>query len=152
MQSLYMESTKIDVDSTVADIQRVLSRYRCQAIMTKFDRAGEIEAVMFQLEVEGRAIPFQLPARWEPIFEYLNKHRSPRTQEDKANQDKEQAKRVAWRQILRWIEAQLALVQTHMVSMQEVFMPYILLKEGETMYQALARREFRLLEDHRERK
>lgn len=149
---LYMESTKIPVESTVADIQRVLSRYRCQAIATKFTDAGEVESVMFQIAVEGRSVPFRLPARWEPVFEWLNGQRSPRTQAKLADQDREQAKRVAWRQILRWIEAQLALVQTNMVRMEEVFLPYVNLSDGKTLYERIAGHGFLALEDQARRR
>lgn len=144
--ALYMETTKIPVESTVADIQRVLSRYRCKAIATKFTDAGEVEAVVFSIDYGGREMPFKLPARWEPIFELLNKSRSPRNQEKLAVQDQEQAKRVAWRQILRWVEAQLALVQTNMVEMAEVFMPYIALRSGQTAFEAVRAGGFAMLE------
>lgn len=59
-----------------------------------------------------------------------------------------QAKRIAWRQILRWVEAQLALVETDMVKMQEVFMPYIQVNiKGQTLYEKLEESKFKMLED-----
>lgn len=39
--------------------------------------------------------------------------------------DPAQAKRTAWRQILRWIDAQLALIEVGQASAFEVFMPYL---------------------------
>jgi hypothetical protein len=146
--ALYMETTKISVESTVADIQRVLGRYRCRAIASKFTSDGELEAVIFSVDVNGQEIPFRLPARWEPLFELINKSRSPRNQEKKVEDDREQAKRVAWRQILRWVEAQLALVQTNMVRMEEVFMPYVQLRGGQTLFDHFQARQFQI-EDKR---
>jgi hypothetical protein len=61
----------------------------------------------------------------------------------------QQAERIAWRQILRWLQAQLALIETGMVDAPEVFFPYALTqtKDGApiTLYQ-LAASEFRMLE------
>lgn len=47
----------------------------------------------------------------------------------------EQAARVGWRIIKDWIEAQLALVQTQMVTLDQVFLPYARTNTGETVYQ-----------------
>jgi len=53
---------------------------------------------------------------------------------------------VAWRQILRWIEAQLALVDTEMVQIQEVFMPYLQMNTGQTLYEKLEETKFKMIE------
>jgi len=45
----------------------------------------------------------------------------------------EQAERVAWRILKDWIEAQLALIATRMVSLDQVMLPYMLMGEG-TVY------------------
>jgi hypothetical protein len=42
---------------------------------------------------------------------------------------------VAWRQILRWVQAQMALVETKMVKVEEVFLPYIQGPGGQTVYE-----------------
>lgn len=49
--------------------------------------------------------------------------------------DEDKARRVAWRQIYRWVQAQLALVDTEMVKVEEVFFPYIQTKNGHTLYE-----------------
>lgn len=56
-----------------------------------------------------------------------------------------QAKRIAWRQILRWVEAQMAFVETGMVKMEEVFMPYIQVGIDETLFDRLEGQGFRLI-------
>lgn len=50
------------------------------------------------------------------------------------------ATRVAWRIIKDWIEAQLAIVEAGMVDMAEVFLPYQLVNETQTMYEVMQRR------------
>lgn len=115
--TLYMETTKIPAEQTVSQIQELLGRYGASAIMLNYID-GKVSAVAFQVLFNGRPLPFQLPCRWEPIFQTLQRRRKTgRFSEEKKLADVDQAKRVAWRQILRWIEAQLALVETDMVQM-----------------------------------
>ena len=56
----------------------------------------------------------------------------------------QQANRTAWRIIKEWIVAQMALIETEMVSMEEVFMPYMLTGR-QTLYQALANGDLKML-------
>ena len=105
--TFYMETTKIEVDRTVAEIQMVLGRSGCCGVMTLFDENKEVSAVAFKILFLDREVAFKLPARWLPIYEELRS----RVKKARKNTDAElqaQAKRIAWRQILRWVEAQLA--------------------------------------------
>lgn len=45
------------------------------------------------------------------------------------------ARQVAWRQVFRWVQAQLAMVDTEMVTVDEVFFPYIQTRNGQTVYE-----------------
>lgn len=45
------------------------------------------------------------------------------------------AERVVWRQLLRWIQSQLAMIDTGMVEATEVFMPYIQVEPGLTLWE-----------------
>lgn len=143
-QTLFMETTKIEPEQTVAEIQKVLGRYGAGAIMTEYDK-GEVVGVCFKINVNGKDIPFRLPCRWQVIHQIFVSRRKKTTHR---SDDAKQAKRVAWRQILRWAEAQMALVETNMVKIQEVFMPYIQVSlEGLTLYEKLEQTKFKLLED-----
>lgn len=145
--TLFMETTKIEPDVTVAQIQAVLGRYGAGAIMTEYDK-GQVTGVCFQINVSGKDIPFRLPCRWEAIKDRFYNRRSRGVQSEKRHLAiEEQAKRVAWRQILRWVEAQMALVETNMVKIQEVFMPYVQVSiTGQTLYEKLEQTKFQLLE------
>ena len=56
----------------------------------------------------------------------------------------DQARRTAWRILKDWIQAQMALLETNMVEMEEIFPPYMLSGE-QTLYQALRANHFRAL-------
>ena len=52
--------------------------------------------------------------------------------------ERAQAVRVAWRIVKDWVEAQMALVETQMVTTAEVFLPYAVMKDGRTLAQHAA--------------
>jgi hypothetical protein len=56
----------------------------------------------------------------------------------------EQAYRVAWRNILDWVQAQMALLEIGMAKMEEVFLPYMLDQQGQTLFERMEQRGFLL--------
>lgn len=147
--SLYMETTKVSFDQSVGQIQAILGRYGAAAIQIKYEN-NEPSGIAFQINVDPHPIMFVLPCRWEPVYAHLQKQRSPRYAFKSEERDKEQAKHVAWRQILRWVEAQLALVQVGMVKTEEVFLAYAQLRSGETVYERLQATKFKMLSHDKE--
>lgn len=131
-KDLYMGSTEIEAIRTIGEIQSYLVRMGANQIATQFDdKTREPTALYFTMTIRGNSIPFQLPARVDPVFKIINGDGWGR---DKSR-DLAQAKRVAWRQIYRWIQAQLALIETGMVAAEEVLMPYVQVGPNETLYQ-----------------
>lgn len=142
--SLFMETTKIEASRTVAEIQELLGRYGCAGVMTLYEN-NEVKAVCFQIMFLDKSMAFKLPCRWEAIYNVMRKD-IKRPREGKLENLEAQAKRVAWRQILRWVEAQLALVETDMVKIQEVFLPYVQVDlTGRTLYQQIEDKGFKML-------
>lgn len=136
--TLYMETTKKSAESTAHEISILLGQSGASAIQTEFvDR--KIVALSFRIDIDGQHIPFRLPVRVEPIFQYLKRKRRRTSIES----DRAQAERIAWRQIYYWIKAQLALVETGMVKPAEVFLPYIQTGINETLYQRLEAGQFK---------
>jgi len=85
----------------------------------------------------GPGISFDLPIRVGKVEEQLKKKR-PSLAKDKLTQ---LAERIAWRQLLRWVEAQLAMVETGMVQTHEVFTPYARDPEtGQTLFEVMESR------------
>jgi len=147
MKRLFMETTKICPAKTVAKLQEILGEYGAEAIMIEY-KEKEVFAVSFSINVKDSRIPFRLPCRWEAIYKVLGDRLKKGISNIADEKLKEQAKRVAWRQILRWVEAQLALVQTDMVKIQEVFMPYIQVNiGGQTLYEKLEDSKFKMIEN-----
>ena len=55
-----------------------------------------------------------------------------------------QAYRVAWRNILDWVQAQMALLEIGMAKIEEVFLPYMQDREGVTFFERMEQRGFLL--------
>lgn len=144
---LFMETTKIEATKTVAQIQELLGIYGCSGVMTLYEN-NEVKAVCFQIMFLDKNIAFKLPCRWEAIYKNFADRRASGKDRPahKEQEDAQQAKRVAWRQILRWVEAQLALVETDMVKIQEVFLPYTQVDiKGTTLYQEIESKGFKMI-------
>lgn len=140
-KTLYMETTKKEPEDTSAEIEVKLRKYNLSRYMKDY-QDGEVVGCIFTIRVNGKDVPIKLPIRWEPLLEMANRGETKYIKSG----DKDQAKRVAWRQILRWIESQLALVDLEMVEIAEVFLPYMMIDKKRTLYQHLVENGMRLIE------
>lgn len=127
MNKLLNYSTKISPEQTIAEIQQSLSAHGVKAMMTEYD-GKQVSAVSFQMDIDGRLFPFKMPCNWRGVFEILNTSEY-RTE----HRTEEQAIRTAWRILLVWIKAQLALVEVNMVTIPQVFLPYTIMFDGKTL-------------------
>lgn len=138
---IYMETTQIEDTKTVAEIQDLLARRGASCVQVDYHQ-GKVEGLAFQLLVGESFIPFRLPCRWKKLEALLKRSgKRPR----KKDSFELWARRVAWRQILRWVEAQLAIIETGMVQMHEVFLPYALTNAGGhecTMFEMIEQQKF----------
>lgn len=134
--ALYMETTQIPAEKTATEICYVLVRSGATNINQQYQNK-RLMGLRWTMPVGSNEVPFEMPARVDPILRMLEKKLNPRTA-FKADRTKlrEQAERVAWRQLLRWVQAQVAMIETGMVDPGEVFSPYMCLPQG-TLYQCL---------------
>ena len=51
-----------------------------------------------------------------------------------------QAIRIAWRIVKDWVEAQMAILETEMVKMEQIFLPYIQTQQGQTLFEVFESR------------
>lgn len=121
-------------------ITKTLVSHKAKHITFSYEDSGRIAAIEFVLDIHGQEYPFRLPARVKSVEKilYANVFLS-KTQ-------KEQAYRVAWANIRDWIGAQLALIDTGMVTAEEVFLPYMVARDGRTFYEVMAEQRFLLPE------
>nr|DAR44498.1 MAG TPA: hypothetical protein [Caudoviricetes sp.] len=121
-------TTKVDVYTTISAIQGQLVKHGAKKIMQEYDDAGRITALSFQIDTPNGLRAIKLPANAEPVRRVLSKQ--------KVKCDVEQSERVAWRIIKDWVEAQMAILESEMVQMDEIFLPYMLNSKGQTVFEA----------------
>lgn len=116
-----------------SDIQKILSAHQARKLMFEYNKNGRVEGMAFGLEIDGKELMFRLPARTENLARLLYQ------QDLLSLQDKEidHCYQTAWANIRDWIDAQLAMVDTEMVVMGEVFLPYYVHKNGLSHFEAI---------------
>ena len=75
-----------------------------------------------------------MPARVENVEKIMRSGRRNYISQASAKTIAAQARRTGWRNIKDWIDAQIALIETEMVTVQEVFLPYVVMGEN-TLYE-----------------
>lgn len=130
-------TTSISPFRTIGEIQETLVAHGARKILTEYSDAGKIVGVSFMVETPAGMIPFRLPVSAEKVRLILERQKAPK-------RDMEQAERVAWRNIYHWIVAQMALIETGMVTLDQVMLPYVTQQDGHTLYEVIQERQYRL--------
>ncbi len=134
-------TTKIDPDKTAQEIAKCLSMHGAQAVLTEYDKErGVVSAISFQITLNENKVGFRLPCDWKPVYSIITKGKKCNFYDSarKLRWQSEwelQAVRTSWRIVKDWVEAQMALVECQMVTTQEVFLPYAVMKDGRTLSQ-----------------
>jgi len=141
MSPLLNYTTTVDAAKTVAQIQLILAKHGARAVLINYSDTGDIEALSFKVQTPHGEVGIQLPVNTESILKVLEKQNLPPRYVNRP-----QAIRIAWRIVKDWVEAQMAILETEMVKMEQIFLPYILSEEGRTLYEVMVDSKFQLPE------
>lgn len=123
-------TTQIPIGRTVAEIHNILAKGNARAIATEYDDSGRPTALAFEVNTPFGYRQFALPINPAAVLQVLNRQRlAPRYR------TADHAHRVAWRILKDWVEAQLAIVATQMVTLDQVMLPYLRTDNGATIYE-----------------
>lgn len=121
-------TTTIPAHRTIGEIQQLLAKKGARSITIAYAADGAPIALAFELHTPTGVLVYRLPCRAEGVQRLLRseapRYRTP-----------EHAQRVAWRITKDWTEAQLAIVEAGMAELSEVMLPYMLVGEGQTMFE-----------------
>lgn len=120
-------TTKVDVFATLGEIQGQLVKHGAKKIMQDYDDDGHITALSFLIDIPNGPRGVKLPANVDAVQNVLTKQ--------KVKCDRDQAERVAWRIVKDWVAAQMAILESEMVQLDEIFLPYMLNDKGQTLFQ-----------------
>ena len=104
-------TTKVDAYTSIGEIQGALARHGATKIMIDYDG-------------------FRLPAAVDGTLRVFAAQ--------KIKADREQAEMTAWRNVRDWVLAQMALIESCDVPMQQIFLPYMADDRGRTVYELYA--------------
>lgn len=123
-------TTKVPAANTVSKIQEILgAKGACRVSVDYLN--GKASAIAFELKIGVSEVGFKLPCHIAGVAQALKKS-SPR---GNAWKDSAQVERIAWRIVKDWVEAQMALVEANQAEIGEVFLPYAVHNDGQTMFQ-----------------
>lgn len=141
-------TTEVPAMRSVGEIQGILVGHGATAIMIDYDGAVPV-ALAFVIKTTHGELPFRLPANVKQVEKILlnMRARPPETwhsdYEKAMDRIQKQSARVAWRIIKDWIRAQMAILDTEMVKVEQVFLPYLDVGGGKTLYDAMSEHGFK---------
>lgn len=130
-------TTTVPAAQSVAEISGMLATHGASKIQQEY-MGGQPVSIAFQVDTENGIRGFYLPANTCAVTAVLQKQ--------KVRATAEQAQRVAWRILRDWVAAQMAIIETEMVAVDEVFLPYMADRSGRTVYQLYQANQLMLTE------
>lgn len=124
-------TTKVPANRSIEEIQTALVKYGASGVFYEYEQggAGRITSLKFILPMGETKVGFALPCEWRRFQQVLKNDKVARAA------DEEYVYRVAWRCIRDWVLAQLALYQTQIVDLPQIFLPFAQDKSGATLYE-----------------
>lgn len=124
-------TTTISVQKTAGEIQEILAKSGARSVIIEYGSDRIPEAITFSVQVNDRIVSFRLPSQWRGVHKTLKNSTA-----EKRFKTEEQARRVAWRIIKDWCEAQCAIIEAGAAELPEVFMPYMINPQtNQTLFQ-----------------
>jgi hypothetical protein len=124
-------TTTVPALKSINEIQGILVAHGATHILMDY-KNGAPTAIAFIAATQHGDIPFRLPSNIDKVQAVLNRQRV------RSEVSREFASRVAWRILKDWVRAQMAILETEMVSIDQVFLPYMQIGgEGKTLYDVM---------------
>jgi hypothetical protein len=132
-------TSKVPANRSITEIQDALVKHGATGVFYKYEQGtGRIEALQFLLRIKNQDVAFSLTVHWQRFQRVLQLQNVPKSK------DEEYVYRVAWRNIRDWVMAQLALYETEIVEMPQVFLPFATDAKGQTLYEKMVEGKFLL--------
>lgn len=133
-------TTDIDAWKTLSEVQQLLAKAGASHFSIKNEGQNPV-AASFTIDFNGTPMNFLLPCNIMGIRKHMTTDKATRERLVKAGKMKSietHSLNVGWRIIKVWIESQVALIEVEMASIQEVFLPYLVLNgQGDTLAKKL---------------
>lgn len=125
----YAANTSVPVRKSIEEIERTVARYGA----TAFGYAYQGDRAVIQFAIADRRVRLDLEIPKREDFQ-----RTPNTRQWRAPEavDKawEQTQRQKWRALLLFVKATLEAVEAGLLTVEQAFLPHIMLPDGSTTY------------------
>lgn len=119
-------SSKVSPYESLSEIQKALATHGASKIMVDYEH-GKPVALTFALTTSQGLQAFRLPAAVQGTIAVFKRQ--------KLKEDPAQAEITAWRNVRDWVLAQMALIESCDVPIDQVFFPYLTNDMGNTLYE-----------------
>lgn len=123
-------STTVPVGRSIGQVQGLLVEAGARQVMTAYDDVGRAEGLAFAVHTAHGLRTFVLPVKSSAVLSVLARDGVP-----PRFATPEHAERVAWRILKDWVEAQLAIIRTEMVTLDQVMLPFMRGDDGRTVFE-----------------
>lgn len=134
-------STTVEAIKTVGEIQGILIGHGARSILMNYSKDGLVESLSFIVDTPYGDMAIRLPVDPSAVLRVLEKQGVPPRYANYA-----QVVRIAWRILKDWVRAQMAILETEMVEMEQIFLPYMITKDNKSLYEAMVDHKFYLKE------
>ena len=121
--------TSVDWHKTISEIDKILSEHGIVEVSRLYED-GDPVAIRFIIPFQEIPVSYKMRSNYRKVHKILKKEKGLK----KNQRTVKHAKRVAWRNIKDWIDAQLALVEAQLVEIPQIFLPYMETGPNETVY------------------
>lgn len=125
-------TTTKDAFESVGEIQAMLARRGAQRLMIEYGPDQRVVSVSFTISTPGGIQAVRLPSNVDATLEVLRRQKKTNS---KVIATYDQAERVSWRILRDWLDAQLAILETEMVTIDQVLLPYFVDRSGRSVYE-----------------
>lgn len=123
-------TSEVSAVRSAGEIVEMLVRTGARGVVQEYDETGRMSSMGFTIVRSGTTMAFSLPVRSDAVRQVLIKQKV-----QSKYQTAEHADRVAWRILRDWIRAQMAIIETEMVSIEQVMLPYMRTDDGSTVFE-----------------
>lgn len=137
-------TTSIDADKSAMECIAILTKHGASKIGISVGEDRQPDGLDFVIRtpfgLRGYSLPVNIPGTEKALMAAWRARKiEPRFKEPA------QARRVAWRVLKDWLEAQLALIEAGAVDLPQVMLPYLRVDDEHTLYSAWIENETRAL-------
>src|SRR5688572_29940633 len=132
--------SEMPINRIFDNITKMLVSHGARSISFDYGDSGEAVGLSFAIQGPRGMLGIKLPARIDKVARVMEEQRA------EGWRSPEQIYRTAWKNIHDWIDAQMALLETEMVKLEEVFLPYVLNRDGRTFFETIEEKGYLLSE------